>query len=132
MNKRILWRHRIRKAVIYLNYRKTFEIEIINEFQSAIHSKMLNFVLNNDFDKSDSKNLQTNLLNQLSNMNQINSFKLSLEELEAYHEYLRAIKKYADSITWKIILQFSKSIILVNWLFLTIITIIERSDYYVK
>ncbi|EGO7794416.1 antitoxin epsilon, partial [Enterococcus faecalis] len=22
-----------------------------------------------------------------------------LEELEAYHEYLRAIKKYADSIT---------------------------------
>ena len=93
---------------------------------------MLNFVLNNEFDKSNSKNLQTNLLNQLSNMNQINSFKLSLEELEAYNEYLRAIKKYADSITWKIILQFSKSIILVNWLFLTIITIIERSDYYVK
>lgn len=89
-----------------LDYRKTFEIEIINEFQSAIHSKILNFVLNNEFDKSDSKNLQTNLLNQLSNMNQINLFKLSLEELETYHEYLRAIKKYADSITWKIIPQF--------------------------
>ncbi|MGZ0976150.1 hypothetical protein ACXOSR_08990, partial [Streptococcus thermophilus] len=59
-----------------INYRKTFEIEIINELQSAIHSKMLNFVLNNEFDKSDSKNLQTNLLNQLSNMNQINLFKL--------------------------------------------------------
>ncbi|WP_439224230.1 hypothetical protein [Escherichia coli] len=29
----------------------------------------------------------------------MNLFKLSLEELEAYHEYLRAIKKYADSIT---------------------------------
>lgn len=28
-----------------LDYRKTFEIEIINEFQSAIHSKMLNYVL---------------------------------------------------------------------------------------
>ena len=41
----------------------------------------------------------TNLLNQLSNMNQINLFKLSLEELEAYHDYLRSIKKYADSIT---------------------------------
>ncbi|HFC9333726.1 TPA: antitoxin epsilon, partial [Enterococcus faecium] len=26
-------------------------------------------------------------------------FKLSLEELEAYHDYLRSIKKYADSIT---------------------------------
>ncbi|MHC3844837.1 hypothetical protein ACXOLI_08985, partial [Streptococcus thermophilus] len=38
-----------------INYRKTFEIEIINELQSAIHSKMLNFVLNNEFDKSDSK-----------------------------------------------------------------------------
>ena len=32
-------------------------------------------------------------------MNQIDLFKLSLEELEAYHEYLRAIKKYADNIT---------------------------------
>jgi len=29
----------------------------------------------------------------------LNYVKLSLEELEAYHEYLRAIKKYADSIT---------------------------------
>ena len=50
-----------------LDYRKTFEIEIINEFQSAIHSKMLNFVLNNEFDKSDSKNLQTNLLGSVNN-----------------------------------------------------------------
>lgn len=108
-----------------LDYRKTFEIEIINEFQSAIHSKMLNYVLNNELDKSDSTNLQTNLLNQLSDMNQINLFKLSLEELEAYHEYLRAIKKYADSITWKIISQFSNSLILENWPFLTKI-IIEK------
>lgn len=108
-----------------LDYRKTFEIEIINEFQSAIHSKMLNYVLNNELDKSDSTNLQTNLLNQLSNMNQINLFKLSLEELETYHEYLRSIKKYADSITWKIILQFSNSLILENCLFLTKI-IIEK------
>ena len=108
-----------------LDYRKTFEIEIINEFQSAIHSKMLNYVLNNELDKSDSTNLQTNLLNQLSDMNQINLFKLSLEELEAYHEYLRSIKKYADSITWKIISQFSNSLILENWPFLTKI-IIEK------
>ena len=108
-----------------LDYRKTFEIEIINEFQSSIHSKMLNYVLNNELDKSDSTNLQTNLLNQLSDMNQINLFKLSLEELEAYHEYLRAIKKYADSITWKIISQFSNSLILENWPFLTKI-IIEK------
>lgn len=79
-----------------LDYRKTFEIEIINEFQSAIHSKMLNYVLNNELDKSDSTNLQ---LKQLSNMNQINLFELSLEELEAYHDYLRMIKKYADNIT---------------------------------
>ncbi|MCE3183573.1 antitoxin epsilon [Enterococcus faecium] len=82
-----------------LDYRKTFEIEIINEFQSAIHSKMLNYVLNNELDKSDSTNLQVNLLKQLSNMNQINLFELSLEELEAYHDYLRTIKKYADNIT---------------------------------
>ncbi|WP_446423254.1 hypothetical protein [Enterococcus faecalis] len=43
--------------------------------------------------------LQTNLLKQLSNMNQIDLFKLSFEELKAHHEYLRNIKKYADIIT---------------------------------
>lgn len=108
-----------------LDYEKTFEIEIINEFSASIYAKMLNYVLNNELDKNDLTNLQTNLLNQLSNMNQINLFKLSLEELEAYHEYLRAIKKYADSITWKIISQFSNSLILENWPFLTKI-IIEK------
>ncbi|MFG5379550.1 antitoxin epsilon [Enterococcus faecalis] len=82
-----------------LDYRKTFEIEIINEFQSAIHSKMLNYVLNLDLVKSDSPNQQTNMLKQLSNLNQINLFKLSLDELVANHEYLRPIKKYDDSIT---------------------------------
>ena len=82
-----------------LDYEKTFEIEIINEFSASIYAKMLNYVLNNELDKNDLTNLQTNLLNQLSDMNQINLFKLSLEELEAYHEYLRSIKKYADSIT---------------------------------
>ena len=82
-----------------LDYEKMFEIEIINEFSASIYAKMLNYVLNNELDKNDLTNLQTNLLNQLSDMNQINLFKLSLEELEAYHEYLRSIKKYADSIT---------------------------------
>ena len=82
-----------------LDYEKTFEIEIINEFSASIYAKMLNYVLNNELDKNDLTNLQTNLLNQLSDMNQINLFKLSLEELEAYHDYLRSIKKYADSIT---------------------------------
>lgn len=82
-----------------LDYEKMFEIEIINEFSASIYAKILNYVLNNELDKNDLTNLQTNLLNQLSNMNQINLFKLSLEELEAYHEYLRSIKKYADIIT---------------------------------
>ena len=50
-------------------------------------------------DKNDLTNLQTNLLKQLSNMNQIDLFKLSLEELKAHHEYLRNIKKYADIVT---------------------------------
>ncbi|MGF1338427.1 hypothetical protein ACQSGH_27910 [Klebsiella pneumoniae] len=50
-------------------------------------------------DKNDLTNLQTNLLKQLSNMNQIDLFKLSLEELKAHHEHLRNIKKYADIVT---------------------------------
>lgn len=63
-----------------LDYEKTFEIEIINEFSASIYAKMLNYVLNNELDKNDLKDLQTNLLKQLSNMNQIDLFKLSLEE----------------------------------------------------
>jgi len=62
-----------------LDYEKTFEIEIINEFSASIYAKMLNYVLNNELDKNDLTNLQTNLLKQLSNMNQIDLFKLSLE-----------------------------------------------------
>ena len=62
-----------------LDYEKTFEIEIINEFSASIYAKMLNYVLNNELDKNNLTNLQTNLLNQLSNMNQIDLFKLSLE-----------------------------------------------------
>lgn len=82
-----------------LDYEKTFEIEIINEFSASIYAKMLNYVLNNELDKNDLTNLQTNLLKQLSSMNQIDLFKLSLEELKDHHEYLRNIKKYADIIT---------------------------------
>ena len=63
-----------------LDYEKTFEIEIINEFSASIYAKMLNYVLNNELDKNDLTNLQTNLLKQLSSMNQIDLFKLSLEE----------------------------------------------------
>lgn len=82
-----------------LDYEKTFEIEIINEFSASIYAIMLNYVLNNELDKNDLTNLQTNLLKQLSSMNQIDLFKLSLKELKAHHEYLRNIKKYADIIT---------------------------------
>lgn len=42
-----------------LDYEKTFEIEIINEFSASIYAKMLNYVLNNELDKSDLTNLQT-------------------------------------------------------------------------
>ena len=69
-----------------LDYEKTFEIEIISEFSASIYAKMLNYVLNNELDKNDLTNLQTNLLKQLSNMNQIDLFKLSLKELKAHHE----------------------------------------------
>jgi len=49
-----------------LDYEKTFEIEIINEFSASIYAKMLNYVLNNELDKNDLTNLQTNLLKQLT------------------------------------------------------------------
>ena len=71
-----------------LDYEKTFEIEIINEFSASIYAKMLNYVLNNELDKNDLTNLQTNLLKQLSSMNQIDLFKLSLEELNLNNSYL--------------------------------------------
>lgn len=78
--------------------RRRLKLKSLTNFQHH-YAKMLNYVLNNELDKNDLTNLQTNLLKQLSNMNQIDLFKLSLEELKAYHEYLRNIKKYADIIT---------------------------------
>ena len=78
--------------------RRRLKLKSLMNFQHH-YAKMLNYVLNNELDKNDLTNLQTNLLKQLSNMNQIDLFKLSLEELKAHHEYLRNIKKYADIIT---------------------------------
>ncbi|MBQ2671286.1 MAG: antitoxin epsilon, partial [Clostridia bacterium] len=49
--------------------------------------------------KKDRTTLQSNLLNQLSVMKQIDLFSLSLDKLKYYHEYLLATKKYAEAIT---------------------------------
>lgn len=81
-----------------LDYRKTFKIEIINEFYASIYAKMLNYVLNNELDDTDLSIIQVNLLKQLSTLHQIDLFELTLEELDAYDNYLLAIKKYADNI----------------------------------
>jgi len=77
-----------------LDYEKTFEIEIINEFSASIYAKMLNYVLNNELDKNDLKDLQTNLLKQLSSMNQIDLFKLSLEVSRQEETRFTRFKKF--------------------------------------
>ena len=82
-----------------VTYEKILEIEIINELNASIYAKMLNYVLKNNLEKKDRTTLQSNLLNQLSVMKQIDLFSLSLDKLKYYHEYLLATKKYAEVIT---------------------------------
>lgn len=82
-----------------LDYEKTLKIELINEFHASIHAKLLNYVLNNNLDESDTTILQVNLLDQLTLSSQINLFKLTLKELEIHDEMLNEIFKYTEAIT---------------------------------
>lgn len=39
-----------------LDYKKTYTIELLNEYSASVYNRVLNYVLNNDIDKNDVTN----------------------------------------------------------------------------
>lgn len=81
-----------------ISYEKTFEIELINELSASVYNRVLNYVLNHDLDSQNTQLLEVNLLNQLEVAQEVDLFQQPLEELQAIHEYWRAMNQYSKQI----------------------------------
>lgn len=82
-----------------LNYEHTFKIELLNEFSNNVHARLLNFVLKKGINLNDNKNFYANLLHQLSEMLNVNLFKMSIEELDNVRTYWENMNNYIKEIT---------------------------------
>ncbi|MED0665608.1 hypothetical protein P4T04_04670 [Bacillus badius] len=82
-----------------LNYEHTFKIEILNEFSNGVYARLLNFVLKKGIDTSDNKNFYANLLEQFSEMRNMNLFKMTNEELDNVRAYWENMNNYIKGIT---------------------------------
>lgn len=70
-----------------LDYEKMFEIEIINELSAIVYNRVLNYVLNHEWDTKNTSLLEVNLLNQLEVAQEVDLFQQPFEELQVIHEY---------------------------------------------
>lgn len=84
-----------------LNYEKTYQIELINEFSASVYNRVLNYVLNHELDKTNDQLLEVNLLNQLKLAKRVNLFDYSLEELKAVDEFWLSMDEYSKKILTK-------------------------------
>ena len=84
-----------------LNYERTYQIELINEFSASVYNRVLNYVLNHELDMDNTKLLEVNLLNQLEVAQEVNLFQQTLEELTAIDEYWESMDKYSKQILKK-------------------------------
>lgn len=80
------------------DYDKTLKIEVLNEFSSGVHARLLNFVLKNGIDRQDKNNFYIALLDQLAEMLDLNLFKMSFEELEVLEGYWKNMNNYVYEI----------------------------------
>ncbi|UNT53610.1 hypothetical protein [Lysinibacillus capsici] len=82
-----------------LNYEQTFKIELLNEFSNGVYARLLNFILKNDVDKNDSNNFYVSLLQQFSEMLNVDLFKMSNVELDNVRSYWENMNDYIKGIT---------------------------------
>jgi len=82
-----------------LNYEQTFKIEILNEFSNGVYARLLNFILKNGVDKNDSNNFYVSLLQQFSEMLNVDLFKMSNVELDNVKSYWENMNDYIKGIT---------------------------------
>ena len=84
-----------------LNYEKTYQIEIINEFSSTVYNRVLNYVLNHELNTKDMTIVESNLLNQLEVAQEVDLFKQSADELKAIDGYWLAMDLYSKKLLIK-------------------------------
>ncbi|EFI67497.1 hypothetical protein JIN86_08695 [Lysinibacillus sp. HST-98] len=82
-----------------LNYEQTFKIEVLNEFSNGVYARLLNFILKNGVDKNDSNNFYVSLLQQFSEMLNVDLFKMSNVELDNVKSYWENMNDYIKGIT---------------------------------
>jgi len=82
-----------------LDYEKTFKIEVLNEFSNGVYARLLNFILKNDIDKNDNNNFYVNLLNQFSEMLNVDLFKMTIVELDNVKAYWDNMNNFIKGIT---------------------------------
>lgn len=82
-----------------LNYEQTFKIELLNEFSNGVYARLLNFILKNGVDKNDSNNFYVSLLQQFSEMLNVDLFKMSNVELDNVKSYWENMNDYIKGIT---------------------------------
>lgn len=82
-----------------LNYEQTFKIEVLNEFSNGVYARLLNFILKNGVDKNDSNNFYVSLLQQFSEMLNVDLFKMSNVELDNVKSYWENMNNYIKGIT---------------------------------
>ena len=84
-----------------LNYEKTYQIEIINEFSSTVYNRVLNYVLNHELNTKDMTIVESNLLNQLEVAQEVDLFKQSADELKAIDGYWITMDLYSKKLLIK-------------------------------
>lgn len=84
-----------------LDYKKTYTIELLNEYSASVYNRVLNYVLNNDIDKNNVTNIHANLLQQLKIAKRVNYFDQSMEDLEKAKSFWIAMDHYSKSIQKK-------------------------------
>jgi len=82
-----------------LNYEQTFKIEVLNEFSNGVYARLLNFILKNGVDKNDSNNFYVSLLQQFSEMLNVDLSKMSNVELDNVKSYWEDMNDYIKGIT---------------------------------
>ncbi|PFX53374.1 hypothetical protein [Bacillus toyonensis] len=82
-----------------IDYEHTFKIELLNELSNRVHARLLNFVIKKGIDSTNNKNFYACLLEQFSEMLNVDLFKMTNEELENAHSYWEKMNNLTKEIT---------------------------------
>ncbi len=82
-----------------LDYEKTFEIEIINEFSMSIYNRILRYAMKNDINLESNDHFISLLFHQMEENLNVKLYDKSLDELEDIKKYWQHMNDYTKEIT---------------------------------